>query len=133
MKCLSLKQPYAELIVSGKKTIELRKWNTKFRGVFLVHASKKTDLDSCRRFKIDPNSLTNGAILGQVCIYKVKKYKNKKEFLKDGKRHLATYKEYGKSRYAFLLENPRRLKKQIKIRGMLNFFNVADEIGVIHG
>ncbi|MFL6461856.1 MAG: ASCH domain-containing protein [Nitrososphaeraceae archaeon] len=24
MKCLSLKQPYAELLVSGKKTIELR-------------------------------------------------------------------------------------------------------------
>ncbi len=33
-KCLSLKQPYAELTVSGKKTIELRTWNTKFRGEF---------------------------------------------------------------------------------------------------
>jgi hypothetical protein len=31
MKCLSLKQPFAELLVSGKKTVELRKWNTKFR------------------------------------------------------------------------------------------------------
>ena len=40
-KCLSLKQPYADLVVSGKKTIELRTWNTKFRGEFLVHASKK--------------------------------------------------------------------------------------------
>ena len=38
MKCLSLKQPYAELLVSGKKTIELRIWNTKFRGEFLMHA-----------------------------------------------------------------------------------------------
>jgi ASCH domain-containing protein len=28
MKCLSLKQPYAELLVSGKKTIELKNWNT---------------------------------------------------------------------------------------------------------
>ncbi|MFZ0325921.1 MAG: ASCH domain-containing protein [Nitrososphaeraceae archaeon] len=41
MKCLSLKQPYAELLVSGKKTIELRTWNTKFRGKFLIHVSKK--------------------------------------------------------------------------------------------
>jgi hypothetical protein len=39
-KCLSLKQPYAELLISGKKTIELRSWDTKFRGEFLVHASK---------------------------------------------------------------------------------------------
>ena len=32
MKCLSLKQPFADLLVLGEKTIELRKWNTKFRG-----------------------------------------------------------------------------------------------------
>ena len=48
MKALSLKQPFAELVVSGKKTIEIRKWNTKFRGEFYIHASKtpyeKTDL-----------------------------------------------------------------------------------------
>ena len=41
MKCLSLKQPFAELLISGKKTVELRKWNTKFRGKFLIHASKR--------------------------------------------------------------------------------------------
>lgn len=39
MKTLSLKQPFAELILSGKKKIELRKWNTSFRGEFLIHAS----------------------------------------------------------------------------------------------
>jgi hypothetical protein len=27
---------YAELLVSGKKAIELRKWNTNFRGKFLI-------------------------------------------------------------------------------------------------
>jgi hypothetical protein len=47
MKSLSLKQPYAELLISGKKTIELRKWNTNFRGHFLVHASKNVDKEKC--------------------------------------------------------------------------------------
>ncbi|MBT4216408.1 MAG: ACP synthase, partial [Nitrosopumilus sp.] len=28
MKCLSICQPFAELIVQNKKIIELRKWNT---------------------------------------------------------------------------------------------------------
>jgi len=42
MKC-SLKQPVAELLVSGKRTVELRKWNTKFRGKFLIDASKKIE------------------------------------------------------------------------------------------
>ena len=43
MKALSLKQPWVELVIQGKKTIELRKWNTSFRGEFYVHASKNPD------------------------------------------------------------------------------------------
>ena len=71
-KCLSLKQPYADLVVSGKKTIELRTWNTKFRGEFLVHASKKVDKEACERNKIDPDSLITGAIVGKAILYDVK-------------------------------------------------------------
>lgn len=40
MKTLSLRQPWAELVVSGAKPIENRRWNTNFRGEFLIHASK---------------------------------------------------------------------------------------------
>jgi len=46
MKALSLKQPYAELILQGKKKIELRTWNTKFRGEFYIHASLTADKKS---------------------------------------------------------------------------------------
>ncbi|MGE5662272.1 MAG: ASCH domain-containing protein [Ignavibacteriales bacterium] len=31
-KCLSIRQSYAELVVSGRKTIELGKWNARFGG-----------------------------------------------------------------------------------------------------
>ena len=54
-----LKQPYAELIVSGKKTIELRTWNTKFRGEFLIQASKAVNKEACERNKIDPRRVAN--------------------------------------------------------------------------
>lgn len=40
MKALSIKQPWAWLIIHGGKDIENRSWHTKFRGRFLVHASK---------------------------------------------------------------------------------------------
>ena len=40
MKALSIKQPWAWLIIHGGKGIENRTWHTKFRGRFLVHASK---------------------------------------------------------------------------------------------
>lgn len=40
MKTLSIRQPWAWLIVNGYKDIENRSWATKFRGRMLVHASK---------------------------------------------------------------------------------------------
>jgi hypothetical protein len=39
MRALSIKQPWAWLIIHGGKDIENRSWHTKFRGRFLVHAS----------------------------------------------------------------------------------------------
>ncbi|MGI0083073.1 MAG: ASCH domain-containing protein, partial [Nitrosopumilaceae archaeon] len=60
MKCLSVSQPYADLIVQGKKTIELRTWNTKFRGEFLVHAPFKIKKDACKRLGIDETKLRTG-------------------------------------------------------------------------
>ncbi len=38
--CLSVRQPWAWLIVNGWKNIENREWPTRFRGRFLIHASK---------------------------------------------------------------------------------------------
>ncbi len=40
MKALSIRQPWAWLIIHGGKDIENRSWHTKFRGRFLVHAAK---------------------------------------------------------------------------------------------
>ena len=40
MKALSIRQPWASLIVLGIKDIENRAWNTRERGTILVHASK---------------------------------------------------------------------------------------------
>ncbi|MCW7459585.1 ASCH domain-containing protein [Leptospira bandrabouensis] len=52
MKVLSIQQPYAELIVSGIKDVENRSWPTKFRGEFLIHASKHFDNESFKYLSI---------------------------------------------------------------------------------
>lgn len=39
MKALSIRNPWAWLIINAGKDIENRSWPTKFRGRFLVHAS----------------------------------------------------------------------------------------------
>ena len=40
MKALSIRQPWAWLILNAGKDIENRDWPTSFRGPFLIHASK---------------------------------------------------------------------------------------------
>jgi hypothetical protein len=90
MKCLSLKQPFADLLALGEKIIELRKWNTKYRGKFLVHASKNMDMEACERLDIDIDKITKGTIIGSAFLYNVKKYKNQEEFNKDKQKHFSS-------------------------------------------
>jgi hypothetical protein len=45
MKALTIKQPWASLIVEGIKDIENRTWRTNFRGRIYVHCSKPTKFD----------------------------------------------------------------------------------------
>jgi hypothetical protein len=45
LPCLSLRQPWAWLVLHGGKNIENRKWNTRHRGTFLIHAAKGMTID----------------------------------------------------------------------------------------
>ena len=121
MKCLSICQPFAELIVQGKKTIELRKWNTKFRGEFLVHAAKNILEEDCKRMKISPKTVTTGAIIGKVNLVDVKKYDSDKELKADKKKHYSIS-DNTKNKYGFILEKPKKLRVPIEYLGKLNFF-----------
>ena len=128
MKCLSICQPFAELIVQGKKTIELRKCNTRFRGEFLVHAAKNIRIEDCKRMKISPSLIVSGAIIGKVSLVDVKKYESEKEMHIDKKKHYSAS-DNTKSKYGLILENPKKLRIPIPCLGKLNFFEFQpDEI-----
>ena len=43
MKAISIRQPFASLIVAGVKDIENRSWPTNYRGPVLIHAAQKVD------------------------------------------------------------------------------------------
>jgi predicted transcriptional regulator len=129
MKCLSLKQPYADLLAFGEKTIELRKWNTRFRGEFLIHASKNIDIQACERLDIDIDNLTIGAIIGSAFLYDFKEYSNQEEFNKDKQKHFSIVTKYFDGyKYGFLIRNARLFKKSIPYRGKLRFFEVDKSI-----
>lgn len=80
MKAISIRQPWAWLIVNGYKDIENRTWDTKYRGYVLIHASKgltrKEYDEACamvvdRLIRVDiPDfeDLERGGIVGYACI-----------------------------------------------------------------
>ena len=122
MKCLSVSQPFADLIISGEKTIELRSWNTNFRGEFLIHSPTKIRTDDCKRLKIT-KGLKTGVILGKAEIYDVKQYKNSNEIKEDKIFHFSS-KNFQKRMYGFLLKNAKSLRVPIPWKGQLGFFEV---------
>jgi predicted transcriptional regulator len=122
MKALSLKQPFAELVVSGRKKIELRKWNTKFRGEFFVHASKSPDKESMNRFGFD--NLPVGCIVGKAKLVDVKHYNSEEEHKKDNDLH------FGNSKWGncgFVLKDAERIK-EIPCKGKLGFWEFNQQI-----
>ncbi len=70
MKTISIRQPWAWAIVSGHKPIENRNWDTKYRGLIQIHASKKDDpagYEFLSRMGIEcPENLPRGGIIGKV-------------------------------------------------------------------
>lgn len=79
MKALTVKQPWAELIVSGTKDIENRTWRTNYRGRVLIHAAKTPvssdelsayPLPALRReirdFSLKDGNFSTGSIIGSV-------------------------------------------------------------------
>ena len=67
MKALTIKQPWATLIMQGDKRFEFRSWQTKYRGDLLIHAGKGIDKEVMKRLaKYLPTELPYGKILGKV-------------------------------------------------------------------
>ena len=122
MKCLSVCQPFAELIIQNKKTIELRKWNTNFRGEFLVHTPIKIRKEDYKKLKIE-KKLTIGAIIGKVELCDVKKYESLKEIQIDKKKHITSIISQEK-KFGFILKNAKPLRIPIPWKGQLRFFDV---------
>jgi hypothetical protein len=78
MKALSIRQPWAWLIVNGHKPIENRSWATRYRGPLLIHAAKGMTRaeyhdagELCFRLGVPLpafDELERGGVVGQVTV-----------------------------------------------------------------
>lgn len=119
MKVLSIKQPWAWLIVNGIKDIENRTWKTNFRGQFFIHASQSFDYDGYK--KIQNTKIINhlpkqyqyefGGIIGITSIIDCV---------------IEHQSIWFTGPYGFVLQNSKPVKFH-RLRGQMGFFDI-DEI-----
>lgn len=84
MKAITIKQPFASLIIEGYKEYEFRTWRTKFRGDILIHAGKGVDKKAMEKYKHLVSDCPSGCILGIVKITDCIKIDDEaREMLKD--------------------------------------------------
>lgn len=123
MKVLTIRQPWATLIMLGYKRFEFRSWQTKYRGDLLIHAGKGVDKEAMKRLaKYLPEELPYGKILGKVtlvdCIECNENFKNM--CLKENKDIYA--KSSFVEKYAWQLDNVEVFDKQIDAKGKLSLW-----------
>lgn len=128
MKVISIKEPFASLIMLGIKKIETRSWKTNYRGEIYIHASlSNSKIDEERKeklFKLLPSNykFNNGYIICKAnlidCIYMDESYI--KKIKKDKINFLCGHFEVG--RYAWVLDNIEIIDK-IPAKGKLGIWN----------
>ena len=78
MKVLTIRNPWATLIVDGYKRYEFRGWKTNYRGRILIHSGLNIEKDMIPRFCDYNLNYINGAIIGEAdlvdCILVDKKF-----------------------------------------------------------
>lgn len=124
---LSIRQPWAWLILHGGKDIENRDWSTNFRGRVLIHASKsctKAEHAAAIDFLVDRgldrlsidfpaiDQFDRGGIVGSVEIVDCIDASDSPWFVGD---------------FGFVLRNPQPLPF-VPWKGRLGFFNVPESV-----
>lgn len=111
MKSISIRNPYANMILCGEKPYEFRTWRTSYRGDLLICSSASPKI----------KGMISGHALCVVSLNDIievtnKNYRNfglSREDIEDGKL------------YAWHLTNVRKIKP-VPVKGKLNFYYIDD-------
>jgi len=124
LKALTIRQPWAELILRGRKPFELRSWRTKYRGLLVIHAAAKVDAWDARHFGLDPAKLVTSAFVGFAILSDVRPYTRADARLL--KRRRAGY-GWFPGNLSWVLRKPRRIAP-VRAKGQLSLFDVPKSV-----
>jgi ASCH domain-containing protein len=115
-RVLSVQQPWAWAIASGRKRIENRSWYTNYRGTVYVHASSKLDRNAVEWLRRElairvPDHFQQSAVVAVAQLADVITRRRARRF---GKWFLGPY--------GFVLTNVRQLPVPVATKGKLRLF-----------
>ena len=110
---LSVKQPWAALLVTGVKTVEVRTWTTRARGPILIHAGKAPDHRAdgwalVTTPKLQTLAALRGGLIGTAELTACVRYRTPEAFARatDAHRNNPDWYRPG-GLYGFVFQNPR--------------------------
>jgi hypothetical protein len=112
-KVLSVRQPFADLIVRGLKPIENRKWRTSYRGFVYIHAAKRPhimtheEIEQCFGVHLHSGPRRYGAI-GRATLV---------DIVESHESHWFT------GPYGWIFENPEPLDSPVPMKGQGHLFS----------
>jgi hypothetical protein len=120
LRALSIRQPWAEAIMAGRKSIELRGWTTSYRGALMIHAGK-TRPHTTARNRADA-SLFRGGYIGLVDLVEITLL-DARDWDHYRSQHLAEGAWPGPT-HGWFLANPRRFATPVPAKGKLGLYIV---------
>ena len=125
VKVLTIKEPWATLIINGYKKYEFRSWKTNYRGKILIHAGKGLDKCVLNKFNDYKLEYSSGEIIGEAeivdCILVDDVFD---ETLRKIDNNVYCNNHVGL--YAWKLENIMKYDKKIPIKGKLGLWNYKE-------
>jgi ASCH domain len=124
---LSIRQPWAELILRGVKTIEIRTWSDLYRGDLYVHTGKMAD--GYKILDYNMADIFRGGYVGIVELVAILSFTPENWRLWQ-KKHLSDH-PFHPGTYAWILRNPRRFERPLPAPGKLRLYQPDPEIAAV--
>jgi activating signal cointegrator 1 len=137
LKAISIQQPWASLIAIGAKRLETRSWNTSYRGLIAIHASKgfpgwarekcgrKPFSTALSRAGLEPADLPLGAVIAIGRLEDSITATEAKNLIKAGRFRSdeLAFGDLTRGQHAFILSHVRMLSEPVPATGTLGIWN----------
>ncbi len=124
MKAITIKQPWASLIVNGYKKYEFRSWKTNYRGELYIHAGKGIDKEGMKRVESLNLKYPKSRIIGKVIIEDCIELNDKVNKKINSENEFIYGKDINRKGYAWVIKESELLNIEKEINGKLGLWNI---------